>query len=221
MPDLARLNALAAARALCNAHGLPLRFTASAGALSARAYESLILQTGCIPTRADSWHDLMNALVWLRFPQLKAGLNAAHGAAMRYESSAARGPRRDALTMLDESGVWVSSTDPMLLDLLQRQQWMALFWQQRARVLTAMRFVVIGHALLEKLLAPYPAMTGKCLFTAPGIAPEAALDGLTAPHSLCPLPLLGIPGWDAANAAASFYDNVGIFRPARQADRPR
>ena len=88
-----------------------------------------------------------------------------------------------------------------------------------------MRFVVVGHALLEKALAPYPAMTGKCLtLIAKSLDPDAAdelsavaLAGIDSPRQLAPLPVQGIPGWDPANADAAYYANQAIFRPARNA----
>ena len=224
-PTLDELNALASARRITQANGLPLRFIAAKGHLSARDYETHILHTGQVPTRADTWHDVMNALVWLRFPRFKATLNAAHGEAIGLETDTTRGRRRDALTMLDESGVWVMSRDPALPALLADHAWQALFWEQRHAVETAMDFVVVGHALLEKLLAPYPAMTGKCLMLnvdAPQFRLDAAeakaiaaLATIDSPHQLAALPVQGIPGWDAANATAAYYANAGIFRPAR------
>lgn len=33
------------------------------------------------------------------------------------------------------------------------------------------------------------------------------------PRSLCPLPLMGIPGWHADNSSEAFYNNDRIFRP--------
>ncbi|WP_363928408.1 DUF3025 domain-containing protein [Thiobacillus sp.] len=39
--------------------------------MSARDYETHILQTGQVPTRAETWHDVLNALVWLRFPRIQ------------------------------------------------------------------------------------------------------------------------------------------------------
>lgn len=97
---------------------------------------------------------MLNALVWLRFPRFKAALNAAHGSAIAGETGPTRGRRRDALTVLDESGVWVISRDPAWPALLSERAWRPLFWDHRHAVETAMRFVVVGHALLEKLLAP-------------------------------------------------------------------
>ncbi|WP_296889747.1 DUF3025 domain-containing protein [Thiobacillus sp.] len=225
-PSLAELNALASASGTLQARGLPLRFVTAAGHLSARDYETRILQTGEVPTRADTWHDIMNALVWLRFPRFKAALNAAHGAAIELETDVLRGRRRDALTVLDESGVWVVSRDPELPALLAGHAWQALFWERRRQVEMQMDFVVVGHALLEKLLAPYPSVTGKCLVLgqipgsdAPAQSIEAqavaALAAIDSPRQLAPLPVQGVPGWDAANATAAYYANPAVFRPPR------
>lgn len=223
-PDcLDALNALAAERGTHQSRGLPLRFFAPDGRLSARDYETHILRTGQVPTRADAWHDVLNALVWLRFPRFKAALNAAHGEAIAAETDTRRGRRRDALTVLDESGVWVISRDPALQAMLIAHAWQSLFREARARVACEMQFVVVGHALLEKALAPYPAITGKCLMlVSEKLDPDTAetqavatLDGIAAPRQLAPLPIQGIPGWDAANACAAYYANREIFRPAR------
>jgi len=222
-PSLDALNALAAARGTTQARGLPLRFFVPDGRLSARDYETHILHSGQVPTRADTWHDVLNALAWLRFPRFKAALNAAHGEAIALETDARRGRRRDALTVLDESGVWVISRDPVLPERLAGRAWRALFWDARARVEADMRFVVVGHALLEKALAPYPSMTGKCLtLISDSLDPDAAdaqaareLDAITTPRQLAPLPVQGIPGWDAANDGAAYYADQAIFRPAR------
>jgi hypothetical protein len=220
-PSLDALNALAAARGTTQARGLPLRFFVPNGRLSARDYETHILHSGQVPTRADTWHDVLNALAWLRFPRFKAALNAAHGEAIALETDTRRGRRRDALTVLDESGVWVISRDPVLPERLAGRAWRALFWDARARVEADMRFVVVGHALLEKALAPYPSMTGKCLtLISDSPDPDAAdaqaareLDAITTPRQLAPLPVQGIPGWDAANDNAAYYADQAIFRP--------
>lgn len=220
-PSLDRLNVLADALGTTQACGHRLRFVAADGRLSARGYETRILQTGEVPTRADSWHDILNALVWLRFPRFKSALNAAHGVAITLETGSRRGRRRDALTVLDESGVWVVSRDPLWLRLLAERAWETLFWQHRDQIGSAMRFLVVGHALLEKARAPYPSMTGKCLtLTAASLDPDAtealavaALGALDTPRQLVPLPVQGVPGWDVANLRASYYANLEVFRP--------
>lgn len=221
LPPLDALNAESRVRGTIQAHGLPLRFVAPPGRLPARTYETHILRTGEVPTRADTWHDVLNALVWLRFPRFKSALNLAHGDAIETETDTRRGRRRDAMTVLDESGVWVISRTPDLTELLAARAWHALFHERRQAVEADMRFVVVGHALLEKLLTPYPAMTGKCLMlTAQTLDPDAvepsaahALDLVDTPRQLAPLPIQGIPGWDAENGRADFYENVEIFRP--------
>jgi hypothetical protein len=225
LPSLDALNAQAVARGTTQSRGLPLHFFVPDGRLSARDYETHILHTGQVPTRADTWHDVLNALVWLRFPRFKAALNAAHGEAIAVEADSRRGRRRDALTVLDESGVWVISRESTLPELLAGRAWHALFWEARSRVEAGMHFVVVGHALLEKALTPYPSMTGKCLLLqSDSLDPDAAdaqatmaLGAIDTPRQLAPLPVQGIPGWDAANADAAYYANQEIFRPTRNA----
>lgn len=222
LPSIASLNALAATSNITQANAKPLRFFSPDGRLSARDYETHILQTGQVPTRTDCWHDVLNALVWLRFPRFKSALNALHGEAIAFETAPRRGRRRDALTMLDESGVWVLSRNPDLARLLSERSWQTLFWNCRLEVETTMHFVVVGHALLEKALSPYRSMTGKCLtLITDALDPDSA-DGLMAdvlrsiesPRQLLPLPVQGIPGWDKGNAHADYYTNQTIFRPA-------
>lgn len=219
LPSLSALNALATSLHRVQARGRPLRFVASNGKFAARDYETHILDSGEIPTRPETWHDALNALVWLRYPRFKAALNAAHVSAMRDETGPLRSRRRDALTVLDESGVWVLGSDRHLYELIEAHAWQAVFRERRQAVQTGLRFVVVGHALLEKALAPYPAMTGKCLWLGNAQAQEAAacdaLHALDSPRRLAPLPVQGIPGWDAANAHAGYYDNTDIFRLAR------
>ena len=68
-------------------------------------------------------------------------------------------------------------------------------------------------------------MTGKCLLLqSDSLDPDAAdtlavtaLGAIGTPRQLAPLPVQGIPGWDAANAHAAYYANKEIFRPARNA----
>lgn len=221
LPSLDRLNMLATALGTTQAHGLPLQFIAPDGRLSAREYETHILQTGQVPTRPDTWHDVLNALVWLRFPRFKSALNVAHGEALSTEIANQRGRRRDAMTVLDESGVWVISQDPQLPELLTACAWQPLFCEHRPDVKSRMNFVVVGHALLEKVLAPYPSMTGKCLIlNSTTLDPDSVeqqsvltLGSIESPRQLSPLPIQGIPGWDAENTVDAYYANQTIFRP--------
>jgi len=220
-PTLKALNQQAEQHGVKQAHGLPIRFASPQNRLSAREYECSVLQTGEVPTRPDTWHDVMNALVWLRFPRFKSALNQAHGQAIALETDSRRGRCRDAMTMLDESGVWVISRETALPQLLFARAWQSLFWDQRSNVEATLHFVVVGHALLEKALTPYLSMTGKCLMVmSQSLDPDRAepvaihaLQQIESPRQLAPLPVQGIPGWDAANAQAEYYANTRIFRP--------
>lgn len=210
----------------CVHGGVPVRLV-SAGA---SAYERHLHDTGEVQHRAQCWHDLLNALVWARFPRAKAALNAAHVAAYQ---DGARGPRRDALTLFDESGLLVVSEQAPLLELLRRFRWRELLWDRRAALARHADCLAFGHALLEKLLAPYPSITAHCLLLVvePGWcelpaearwqAADARLAQLLArapqqPADLSPLPVLGLPGWSVLAQDPDFYARTDIFRAGRR-----
>ena len=201
----------------------PLRFAAAGGPLSAASYETGIADTGLVPTREDNRHDFLNALVWLRFPHLKSALNLRHCQTLEQHpgESKQRGRLRDQLTLLDESGLLAVSSKPDLLELLREKRWLELFWEARADVSRHMRFIIVGHGLLEKCLAPFPGMTAKCLLLTTQEIRLDALDKLAAASirdaetlELPPMPVQGIPGWDD-NENKAYYQNTKIFRPAR------
>lgn len=227
-PSRERLNALAAPRGICNTRGDLIRFVAPAAlAASAMRYETRIAETGEVPTR-DNWHDLFNALQWVSFPQMKAAINAQHAALLcaRGEHEAkSRSVPRDVLTMVDESGVLAASEDDALLELIRQFRWRELFVDRREQVKARMRFVLVGHGLMEKALRPFIGLTGKAILlniSATGSLDAAAADwlrvdaNLASSQTLAPLPLLGIPGWDARNEDPLFYLNSGYFRPGRR-----
>lgn len=232
-PDCAGLNALLDKQHR-NAGGSPIRFVAPGGAGNDEGYEARIFRSGDIVTRQGSWHDLFNALAWLTFPACKRELNRLHFEHASREAGQ-RGAARDALTAFDESGVLIACADASLARLLADFRWRELFVERRADVVRHMRFLVFGHALQEQMLQPYPGVTGKALvLECDAHVMQAALPAqlreldqraaalvasggaLASPRSLSPLPLLGIPGWDAANADPIYYDNTAVFRPGRR-----
>lgn len=231
-PDLVRLNRLAADSGLCNSPGLPLRFRVQRRRCGQREYESGILATGQIPTREGNWHDLLNALTWLAFPRTKAALNAIQ--CRNLEAGKARGSISDAATLFDESGLVLAGPDDRLARLLSGRDWLEAFVARREDWADT-RAYVVGHAVLEKLLHPWPGITAKCLFVRMDKLPDAGVTApwldealadtwrgrnITQPSDLFPLPVLGIPGWWPANEMASFYDNREVFRPPRVDRRP-
>lgn len=218
------LSAIASRLGLCNAGGRPIRFGAPEAAGGA-AYEEHIHLTGEVPTR-DNLHDFFNALVWLSFPRTKAGLNALQAAAISRDGvGPRRGALRDAATLIDENSVFLVTQRDELIDALAAHDWRRLFVAHRSAWHSDVRAIVFGHALMEKLTAPYRAVTAHALhvrlaadapLAAVDAAVAAALDEGLAPGRLRPLPVLGIPGW-ADNDDATYYDDAAVFRPARGA----
>jgi len=181
------------------------------------AYELRVHETGRIETRPDTLHDWFNALCWLAFPRTKARINAMHAAAIPHEKGQ-RGRLRDLLTIFDEGGALVVCEDAELVELVREHQWKELFWRHRSRLETAMRFVVLGHAVLEQALKPWPGITCKAIVAPAAADPDAvthawlgALQPGASPRDLAALPIFGFPGWSAQDAG--FYEDTRYFRP--------
>lgn len=179
-----------------------------------QGYEQHVAATGRVPTR-DNAHDLFNGLVWLRCPAFKAALNQAHLAAPPAPPGR-RGPQRDALTLLDESGLLMAAP-ASLWAALRAQDWHSLFIAQRELWRDA-RLLVVGHALLEKLQAPRKPLCARVLLVDDVDAPQ--LPAALVPAALPPLPVLGVPGWWAPNASREFYADDRVFRKPRLASAP-
>jgi len=214
-----RLNRLSEELKLRHDNGKSLRFESGIMPGHAADYELSVLHRGIIPTRENNLHDLLNALVWMRFPRLKSAMNLRHCQMLENpQERRQRGALRDQLTLLDESGVLLSTDNTELLRLLEEKCWEELFWGRREDVMRQMTFIVVGHGLLEKCAAPFASMTGKCLFVETAESHPQKLDDLAAgpvlnlPALLLPpLPIQGIPGWDI-NAHRAYYQNTRIFR---------
>ena len=215
---------------------LPLALTRCIGAVGPRfvpqgdlpegmAYEQFIFDTGTVPTR-EGLHDFFNGLVWMRFPATKRLLNRLQAAEIATAGvGQVRGPVRDAITLFDENAVLLQAPDE-LWDALIAREWSRLFVELRPLWAQA-RLVLFGHALLEKLVAPYKSITGHVYrepvplaFGDDLAAWDAWLAGrLTAAElgakPFTPLPVLGVPGWWPANEDAAYYADAGVFRPGR------
>ena len=230
IPNCEQLQALLPP-SLRTASGFPIRFVPAQELASADApaYEQEIAASGRVSTRADNLHDLCNALVWARFPQLKAAMNARHLAAAPSAEAGRRGQTRDALTLFDECGLLVTSPERFPLEALARHDWHELFGTAGERWSPQVRVFCVGHANLEKLQRPYKSMTGRCLLlhTPDAMPATHELDRMMAelwkpgsdlrrPADLAPLPHAGVPGWWTATAQhADFYADSSVFRPAR------
>ncbi len=198
-------------------------------------YERRILERGELSTRAGNWHDLLNALVWKTQPALKSAVNARYVADIDPAAPRRRSRAQCALAHFDEAGAVVLLSSECLLAAWDAHDWSALFVDHRdAWTRGAARLVLFGHALMEHALAPWQLMVGKCLVVVVAAPPDDATtavaidrvadriaggDLLVDPQELRPLPLSGIPGWDARNEDRSFYAMAPCFRALREGRR--
>jgi hypothetical protein len=224
----AELNRRAAQCGLRNHRGLSVQFIPQADLPSGVAYESHISQTGGVPTR-DNLHDFFNALVWLTFPQIKAQLNALQTRELEKadaRSPSSRGKLRDAATIFDENAVLLVTANQSLIDALRAHRWAEVFVQRRTEFTGECRPYLFGHALMEKLVAPYKAITGHMwvlsesqvqteldISRIDGRIAKQLVEGLTT-SDFSPLPVLGVPEWWAEQNEL-FYADTAVFRPKR------
>jgi hypothetical protein len=82
----------------------------------------------------------------------------------------------------------------------------------------------VGHGLLDRLRAPYRALTAKVLVVdcAAALASLADCDQAAAAMvsaasfgvaTLTPLPVAALPGWDVESLGHKLFDDVSVFRP--------
>ena len=208
----------------------PVRFAAQTRELMADGlhYEQRIAERGVVATREHNWHDLFNALVWLRFPDLKRALNARQAVEIARMGPKRRSRAQYALTHFDEAGVVVGLRDSSLLALWDAHDWHGLFWRERAAWSDGrIEVAVFGHALLEHALSPQRLLVGKALVVAlaQGGSIDAAVGACAAsirdghllrdPLELRPLPLSGIPGWHPDGEAEAFHRTARCYQPLR------
>ena len=210
--------------------GHPIRFVPSTE-LDDAAYEQRIYTTGQVSTRPSNWHDLFNAMVWMRFPSIKSTMNTLHYHAWSDQRDGRRGRLRDALTLFDECGVIVFSNNQDILNALAGRRLTDAFLANDFN--SEVQLAIVGHAMLEKFLSPYKSMTAKAMlikvdsnFMECSRQDQlACLDReiaarmldrtlLIRPACLAPLPLAGVPGWWANDKQNDqFYQDSSVFRP--------
>ena len=237
-PDTQSLNRLLPGK-LVNRKGAAVQFL-PARQLADVPYEKHIYESGEISTRENNWHDLFNALVWCRLPRLKLAMNTLHARHMGPEDTESRGKVRDALTLFDECGAIVFSSDRNRIASLADRDWKTVFEPDSRSPDGQLQLVLTGHALLEKFLHPYKSITAHVLLLQvdrdwaqqPRELILSDLDESLAtllvseqlflePADLSPLPLMGLPGWwqECAQDDA-FYADRSVFRPPPGEFRP-
>jgi hypothetical protein len=229
------LNQQAAILNLRNHLSLPIQFVSQSALPEGMAYESFISATGCVPTR-DNLHDFFNALVWLTFPRIKVRLNALQSAEITRRAtspSVVRGKIRDAATIFDENAVLLLTAESDIGSALREHNWQKLFVNQRHLFASQShtRVYLFGHALMEKLVAPYKAITGHTwvINVTPDILQfdtadlqrwvdsemDIRLQQGFSTAEFAHLPVLGVPGWWCGQDEA-FYADAAVFRPPRR-----
>ncbi len=205
--------------------GMPLVFVKQSAELlnDGMHYEQRIFQRGLIATRENNWHDLFNAMMWLKYPKIKSGLNARQWSDIEGHGLKTRTPAQCAMTLFDEAGAIVTMPDEML-ECWKQHDWHGLFishaddWHQgRARV------AVFGHALLDHALVTETLLVAKCIVLEdksdlPASFERMASDiyagnSLRGNSELRTLPLCGIPGWHSAIDSSEFVKSAACFSP--------
>lgn len=199
------------------------RFVASREALGALEYERCV-HAGQIPTR-DLAHDWYNGLVWLRFAQAKRWINRSHiedACRQSVPSSNGRSRLRDALTLFDENGALLITTEASIRDALLDQDWQTLFVNGRAHWNGRARLMVFGHGLLDSFHKPHRGLCAKAI---PVLLPtldvsddtlpvllDAVVNEIKDPANFSPIPVMGVPGWFAASNQPGYYDDRSVYR---------
>lgn len=225
------LNTAAEGQNLQNHRNLPIRFVPQSDLPPGLAYETFISETGCVPTR-DNLHDFFNALIWLSYPLTKARLNALQAAAIiQAHGTSVRGRLRDAITIFDENAAVFIAHDESLVEDLRSHEWERLFLEKREAFGVSYAVCLFGHAILEKLVTPYKAITAHayplllvgqtneiCRVALPEFL-DARLENILSAElntrAFLPLPVFGLPGWSSEQDRA-FYRDTSVFRPVRK-----
>jgi hypothetical protein len=198
-------------------------------------YEQRIAE-GRLATREENWHDLLNALVWLRYPRIKQALNRAQVADIAKVGPRQRTRAQCAMTHFDEAGAIVLVSDPDLVQRWDAHDWQTLFFEQRDAWGKRINVLVFGHAVLEHALRNDSLLVAKSLvlradaslvqrMAEPSTRERidrriadliASSSLLLDPQELRPLPLSGIPGWHPGTESDAFYREAPCFRPVRE-----
>lgn len=232
-----------------NSSARRLNFVSQEALPADMSYETFIGITGHIPTR-NNLHDLFNGSIWLTFPKTKALLNYYHRvemakAANKQNTDAVRGRVRDTITVFDENGAVLVTSDSSIGQALIEFNWQDSLvttrgswdnpYQPKSHAQAAV--YIFGHALLEQLIYPRKPLCAHSViihvsqdFFALSTSKRMELlddklvdhmDNLLSsevvtPRQLSPLPILGVPYFWAKNSDPSFYDDSFVFRSTRR-----
>ena len=141
-----------------------------------------------------------------------------------------RGKVRDAATLFDENTALLIVRDNEWLDAFRTHRWHEVFIERRETFWQNCEVWLFGHALMDKLTAPYKAITAHAwpLVADPAFfemsfhdkrcwlddTVASQLESGVVTSDFTPLPILGIPNWWTGQDDA-FYADTAVFRPRR------
>ena len=156
-----------------------------------------------------------------------------------------RGRVRDTITVFDENGAVLVTSDANIGEALVSFNWQASLVKPRAKWDNPTQpdnsaqaaVYIFGHALLEQLVHPRKPLCAHSIvihvaqefFTLSLAERMSHLDDKVAeymdtllsnddvkPRQLAPLPILGVPHFWAENADTDFYEDSYVFRSGRR-----
>ncbi|WP_201587142.1 DUF3025 domain-containing protein [Psychrobacter jeotgali] len=222
-----------------------LKFVSQNALPEGEAYEHFIATTGNIPTR-DNLHDLFNGSIWLTFPKTKALLNYYHMLEIAQQGiGESRGRVRDTITVFDENGAILVTSNPSIGKALIDFDWQGSLVKTRAQwddpkqpnSHAQAAVYIFGHALIEQLVQPRKPLCAHSVVinvsqdffalstsermtfldaTLADYMDELLSKNEVTPRYLAPLPILGVPHFWAENVNAEFYKDSYVFRSGRQ-----
>lgn len=225
-PEVERLNNVW--HAPQNRQGSLFRFVAQESIDDGQHYEQRIYHHAVVATRSENWHDLFNAMIWMRYPQIKMALNARQVEDMVAFGTKQRTRSQCAMTHFDEAGAIIRCSDPEMLAAWNEHDWEAFFsaWP-RVMAESGIQVWLFGHSIYEHALNPEIALVAKALvidsteslsneFIDQYLAKQINNQHcLMDPQELRPIPLSGIPYWHKLFGQVDFFQRVPCFQPKR------
>lgn len=225
-PDVQHLNHLW--QAPINSQGLNYRFVAQESISDQQHYEQRIFDQAIISTRSQNWHDLFNAMIWMKFPKIKAALNARQVQDIAESGSKQRTRSQCAMTHFDEAGAIIRLADSEMLGFWNEHDWPAFFgaWPHVAEA-GGIQVWLFGHSIYEHALNPDIALVAKAIvLDSKQSIKDLDIDQWLAlriidqhclmdPQELRPIPLSGIPFWHPWYGQSNFFQRVPCFQPKR------
>lgn len=211
-----------------NTQGSNIQFIAQEALTDSQHYEQRIFNHGIVATRSNNWHDLFNAMIWMRYPKMKLALNARQVEDLNATGSKQRTRSQCAMTHFDEAGAVIRLSDAIMLSAWNEHDWLT-FFSHWPRVMQAGRLQLwlFGHSIYEHALNPAIALVAKALvLQATQALNDSFIDEFLAdrishkhclmdPQELRPIPLSGIPYWHQLYGQKDFFQCVPCFQPKR------